>query len=159
MYWLLSIDAVVRIGFALAFLFIIVPALARTRSRARTFLENFFWNLGVGIALITLVGQMFTLVNLFTLVTILGSAVAVILIGRSIERGVSPFKLVHDWVENAFLALLNIFDGRVNVLRRMRRGYRRAPNSVSTASCTRGRSATSASFCRVGWTRFVSSTT
>src|SRR3569832_219559 len=110
MYWLMSIDAVVRIAFALVFLFIIVPALAKPRSRATTFLEKFFWNFGVGIAVITLAGQLFTLVNLFTFFTIALTAVAVILIGRATDRGVSALQLMREWGDTIFLALLNIFD-------------------------------------------------
>ncbi|HEY3053163.1 MAG TPA: hypothetical protein VGK04_07215 [Thermoanaerobaculia bacterium] len=122
----MSIDAVIRIAFAMAFLFIIVPALARPRRKTETFLEGFFWNFAIGIALITLVGQLFSLANLFSFLTLLMSAALVILLGQAIDRGQAPWSLVRRSSENAFLALLNIFDGRVNVRRRVRRAYRRA---------------------------------
>lgn len=122
----MSIDAVIRIAFAMAFLFVIVPALAWPRRKTETFLEGFFWNFGIGIALITLLGQLFSLANLFSFLTLLLIAALVILLGQSIDRRQAPWRLVKRSSENAFLALLNIFDGRVNVRRRVRRAYRRA---------------------------------
>jgi hypothetical protein len=121
----MSIDTVIRIAFAMTFFFVIVPALALSRRETATVLERFFWNFGVGIILITLVGQIFTLANLFSIVTLLLTAGVIILLGRSADRGVPPWTLVKQSSETAFLAVLNIFDGRVNVRRRIRRRYRR----------------------------------
>src|SRR6478672_4701788 len=114
MYWLMSIDALVRIAFAIALLFVVVPALARPRHKPSTFLEGFFWNAGVGITIITLAGQLFSLANLFSLLTILILAALVILIGRASAEDKAPWLVVKRSAENAFLALLNIFDGRVS---------------------------------------------
>ena len=132
MYWLMALDALIRIALAILFLFVLVPVLARRTAAGReqhtTLLERFFWNFGVGITLLTLVGQVFTLANLFSLLTILVVAALVILIGRNVRAEVriqtAGQNLVQS-VESAFLAVLNIFDGRVNVRRRIRRRARR----------------------------------
>jgi len=125
MYWLLSIDAVLRIVGAMMFFFVLVPALASPSRPAAPFLERFFWNLGAGITLLTLAGQLVTLANLFSFVTLILGAGLVILIGQARHRGVSPGLLVRRTAETAFLAVLNVFDRRVNVLRRLRRVWRR----------------------------------
>lgn len=125
MYWLMSIDAIARIAVAMAFLFILVPALALPRRPAATFLESFFWNFGVGITLITVVGQLLTLGRLFSLPTLLLVAVLAVVLGQAISRGVSAATVVRESAETAILAFLNTIDGRINVRRRIRRAYRR----------------------------------
>jgi hypothetical protein len=125
MYWLMSADAIIRIAFAMVFLFIIVPALALPRRPAATYLERFFWNLGLGITVLTLVGEVLTLASLFSLLTLLLVAALIILLGQAAYRGQSPATLVRHSLETAFLAFLNVLDGRVNVPRRIRRLYRR----------------------------------
>ena len=90
MYWLMSIDALIRITFAMAFLFVIVPALAWPRRKMATFLEGLFWNLGVGITLITLVGQILSLAHLFSLITLLLAAGLIVLFGRSMYLDEKP---------------------------------------------------------------------
>lgn len=142
MYWLMSIDALVRIAFAILFLFVIVPVLARRgsppdASQDTTLLERFFWNFGVGITLITLVGQIFTLANLFSLLTILVVAVVVILFGRGLRVESGAAWSVKQSAERAFLALLNIFDGRVNVPRRIRRKSRRTIAALRRRTASR----------------------
>jgi hypothetical protein len=126
MYWLLSIDAIARIVVAMAILFALVPALAARRPDGVSRLEWFFWNLGVGIAMLTLIGQILSLANLFSLLTLAGAAILLIVITRARQSGVSPMFLVRRTTENAFLALLNIFDRRVHLGRRIRRAIRRA---------------------------------
>lgn len=126
MYGLLAIDALARIVLALAFLFVLVPALAWPRTPATTAVERFFWNYGVGVALITLTGQVLSLGNLYSPLTILCVAALVVVIGRARQRSVGPLRLVRLWSETALLAFLNIFDRRVHVLRRIRRAFRRA---------------------------------
>ncbi len=74
MYWLMSIDALIRIALAITFLFVIVPALCRQRRHGSTALERFFWNFGVGITVITITGQILTLANLFSLFPLLVAA-------------------------------------------------------------------------------------
>lgn len=130
MYWLMSVDAIIRIAFAMAFLFVIVPALAWPQRTTATFLERLFWNLGVGITLLTLVGQILTLANLFSFATLLLVILLIILFSRSTYRGVPLWMLVRRSSETTFLALLNIFDRRVNVPRRIRRWYRRTSTAL-----------------------------
>ena len=138
MYWLLSFDALIRIALAMAFLFVVVPALAlprigpglRRRFDVRptadyTLMERLFWNLGVGITLLTIAGQLLTLASLFSLMTILLACLFIILLGRATYLRVTPWSLVRGTFDSAFLALLNIFDGRVNIRRRIKRSYRR----------------------------------
>jgi hypothetical protein len=129
MYWLMSIDALLRIAFALAFLFIVVPALAWPW-RKGTFLETFFWNLGVGVTLLTVCGQVLTLFNLFSLMTLLVVAALVIVLGRARHHHESPWTLVRRTADTTFLALLNILDRRVNLPRRLRRGWRRTRSAL-----------------------------
>jgi hypothetical protein len=124
MYWLMSADAIARIAIAMAFLFLVVPALAWPSRTNATLLQRFFWNIGVGIALLTAAGQLLTLFNLFTAMTLLAVAALVVLLGRSARSGTTPWTVFRRGAENTFLALLNIFDRRVNVPRRIRRRYR-----------------------------------
>ena len=63
MYTLYAIDTVLRISAALLVLFLIVPALAWRRPESLSRMEWFWWNLGAGITLLTLAGQLFTLLN------------------------------------------------------------------------------------------------
>ena len=125
MYWLYSIDALVRIVFAFVLLFIVVPVLAKEKPRHETFLTRFFWNFGAGIMLITVAGQILTLGSLFSPLTVALGCALVVLAGRARNRGISAWSLVKRSAENSFLAFLNIFDRRVNVPRRMRRAWRR----------------------------------
>jgi hypothetical protein len=125
MYWLMSIDALVRITVAMAMLFVAVPALARPARPGTTALERFFWNFGVGIALLTLTGELLALANLFSLVTLLAVMALVVLTGRAMQRGVGPLALLKQASETSFVAVLNTFDKRVSVPRRLRRIRRR----------------------------------
>lgn len=126
MYWLMSMDAVIRIAVAMALLFVVIPALAWPRRDTATWLEWFFWNFGAGIAIITLTGQILALAGLNSLLTILLVATLIVLFARSSHRGLPIWTFVKQAAERIFLGLLNIFDGRVNVRRRLRRTSRRA---------------------------------
>ena len=64
MYTLLAIATVLRITAALVLLFIVVPALAWPRPASFSRTEWFWWNLGAGITILTLAGQLFTLLNI-----------------------------------------------------------------------------------------------
>ena len=125
MYWLMSINALVRIALGMALLFVVIPRLALPQRRSATTIERFFWNFGVGTILITLVGQILSLANLFSPATLLLAACFLILTARSAVRGESPWRVFRRSFENSMLGLLNVFEGRVNVRRRIRRRYRR----------------------------------
>lgn len=131
MYWLMSIDALVRIAVAMGFLFIVIPALAAPARPGTTAVERFFWNFGVGTAVLTLVGQALTLGNLFSVVTLLVVAAAIVLVARSRRRGVGPLSIVRGAAEHAFLAVLNMFDKRVHLRRRLHRLRRRVVARLS----------------------------
>ena len=137
MYWLMSIDAIVRIGLGIVILFVAVPALVLRASPAATLLERFFWNLAMGIILITLAGQILTLANLFSLGTLALAIAVVALIARARQRGVSAAFLVKRTAEDAFLAVLNVIDGRVSIRRRIRRQYRRVIHVLREKTATR----------------------
>src|SRR5688500_17694981 len=94
MYWLMSIDAIVRIGLGIVILFVAVPALVQRPRPEVTVMERFFWNFGVGIILITLVGQLLTLLNLFSLAILTLAILVLILAGRARERGVALMALI-----------------------------------------------------------------
>lgn len=136
MYWLMSLNAVVRIAFGLMLLFVVIPALAAPRTRSGTLLERFFWNFGVGIIVITLFGQILSLANLFSLLTVVLGAVLIILVGRSSSREQSPWHVAKSWLESSVLAVLNMFDGRVHVFRRVRRTYRRFIGRIREKTAT-----------------------
>ena len=87
MYWLMSINALVRIALGMALLFVVIPRLALPQRRSATTIERFFWNFGVGTILITLVGQILSLANLFSPATLLLAACFLILTARSAVRG------------------------------------------------------------------------
>lgn len=133
MYWLMSIDALVRITVAMAVLFVAVPALARAARPGTTALERFFWNFGVGIALLTLAGELLALGNLFSIVTLLAVLALIVLAGRAMQRGIGPLALLRQASETAFVAVLNTFDKRVSVSRRLRRIRRRLLARVRAA--------------------------
>jgi len=130
MYWLMSIGAVVRIAFAMAFLFVVIPALAWPRRKTATRLEWFFWNFGVGIAVITLLGQLLALGNFNSLVTLLFASALIVLFAHSAYLGLPPWTLVQRSSERMFLVFLNVFDGRMSVSRRFRRMVRRGIATV-----------------------------
>jgi hypothetical protein len=138
MYLLMGIDAVVRIAIAMAFFFIIVPALAMPRRPSATFLERFFWNLGLGITTITVVGQVLTPGRLFSLFTLLLVVGLIILIGQAAQRAMSPLTLLRQAAETGFLAFLNVLDRRVDVPRRIRRNYRRLSTALRSKTESAG---------------------
>jgi hypothetical protein len=125
MYSLMSIDALVRITVAMVFLFVVIPALAFRRRSGTTALERFFWNLGVGIAALTLAGQLLALANLFSLVTVLLLLLLLVLLGRARQQAVGLGPFLKGTAETSVLAALNMFDKRVSVPRRLRRLRRR----------------------------------
>ena len=71
MYTLLGIDAVLRITIALVLLFVVVPRLARRRPAELDRMEWFWWCFAAGVTLLTLGGQLFTLVNIYSTITLL----------------------------------------------------------------------------------------
>lgn len=137
MYWLMSIDAVVRIAIGMAVLFVVIPALALPSRRDALLLDRFFWNFGVGVIFLTLVGQILTLANLFSLATLLVTVVAILVVRRATLHGRSPWSLLRTWSDSAFLAVLNILEGKIDVRRRARRRYRRAIASIQRQTAPR----------------------
>src|SRR5688572_14672369 len=115
MYWAMSIDALVRIALAMALLFVVIPFVAWPRRHGDGKLQRFFWNFGVGTALITLTGQFLTLGRLFSFLTFVLLLLTVILVCRARYRGVTPWSMLKQASENSFLAVLNVFDKRVNL--------------------------------------------
>lgn len=126
MYALLGIDAVLRITFALVLLFIVVPRLARKKPAELDALEWFWWCFAAGVTALTLAGQLFTLLNIYSTITLLLAIAALVLLVRSRVTGRRPAALLHDLYRNITLFTLNVLEGRVNLRRRIRRALRRS---------------------------------
>ncbi|HYI10753.1 MAG TPA: hypothetical protein VEK57_16955 [Thermoanaerobaculia bacterium] len=133
MYALLGIDTVLRITAALLFLFVAVPALARRRPAVLDRMEWFWWCLAAGMTLITVAGQILTLLNVFSAGTLLLVAAIVILTVRARVSGRSVTSILLDLYRAVVLFSLNILEGRVNVRRRLRRGLRNLRRSIGPA--------------------------
>ncbi len=125
MYTLLGIDAVLRITAALLLLFMAVPRLARRRPAELDRMEWFWWCFAAGVTALTLAGQLFTLLNIYSTLTLLLAIAALVLVVRARVTGRKPTAQLHDLYRNIILFSLNVLEGRVNVRRRIRRGVRR----------------------------------
>jgi hypothetical protein len=118
MYWLYGIDTVLRIAAAMAVLFVCVPALAWRRPESFTRLEWFWWNLGVGITLLTLAGQLFTLLNIASLLTYLLLFAAIVVLCRARRAGAPPLRWLRDTYRDAVVFALHVLDGRAGIRER-----------------------------------------
>ncbi|HKR66719.1 MAG TPA: hypothetical protein VJZ00_23530 [Thermoanaerobaculia bacterium] len=118
MYWLYGIDTVLRITAATVFLFVCVPALAWPRPESFTRLDWFFWNLGVGLTLLTLAGQLFTLFNIASALTYIVLFAAVIVVCRARRANAPPLRWIRDAYRETVLFALHVLDGRANLRRR-----------------------------------------
>jgi hypothetical protein len=125
MYALLSIDSVLRIALAMTLLFVVVPRLAWPRTPAANRLERFWWDFGVGLTLLTIAGQLLTLMKLYALPTILLLCAAVILFGRAAYFHRRPLALLGAAQKWTVMATINVLERRVNVRRRIARLWRR----------------------------------
>ena len=126
MYSLYAIDTVLRITAALLVLFVAVPALAWPRPASFSRLEWFWWNLGVGLTVLTLDGQLFTLLNIASTVSYLLLFAAIIAICRARRAGLPALRWIRDTYRNAVLFALHVLDGRTSIRRRIARRIRRA---------------------------------
>jgi hypothetical protein len=124
MYTLLGIDAVLRITLTLVLLFVAVPRLARRRPADLDRMEWFWWCFACGVTLLTVGGQLFALLNIYSTITLLLAIAALVLIVRSRVTGRPVIALLHDVYRNVILFALNVLEGRVNVRRRIRRAIR-----------------------------------
>jgi len=124
MYWLLGIDTVLRIAAAMALLFVIVPALAWRRPASFGRMEWFWWNLGIGLTLLTLAGQLFTLLNIAGSLTYAILLAAIVIFGRARSRGVGPLQLIAGGYRAAVLFGLNVVDGRLDLRTRLTHAMR-----------------------------------
>ncbi|HYK02094.1 MAG TPA: hypothetical protein VE974_10080 [Thermoanaerobaculia bacterium] len=122
MYWLYGIDAVLRITAALLLLFVGIPALAWPRPASFTRLDWFFWNLGIGITLLTLAGQLFTLFNIAGTVTYLLLFATIVVLCRARRAGLPPLRWLRDAYRDVVLYGLRILDrGKAAILPARRR--------------------------------------
>src|SRR5215213_1653405 len=97
MYALLGIDTVLRIAAALLFLFAGVPALARRRPAELDRMEWFWWCSAAAVIALTIVGQLLTLLNVFTAATLLLVIGVLIVIVRARMSGRTPAAVLRDW--------------------------------------------------------------
>ncbi|MFL6248556.1 MAG: hypothetical protein ACJ74H_21205 [Thermoanaerobaculia bacterium] len=133
MYTLFAIDTVLRITAALVVLFVIVPALAWRRPESLSRMEWFWWNLGVGITLLTLAGQLFTLLNIAGTLTYLALFATIIVLGRAHAAGVPPLRWLADSYREAVLFALRRMDGVRSPLPRLRTdGWREHRGTILT---------------------------
>ena len=125
MYALLSIDSVLRIALAMTLLFVVVPRLAWPRTPASNGLERFWWDFGVGLTLLTIAGQLLTLMKLYALPTLLLLCAAIVLFGRAAYFHRRPLELLAAAQKWIVMATINVLERRVNVRRRVARAWRR----------------------------------
>jgi hypothetical protein len=125
MYILLGIDTVVRIVAAMALLFVAAPALMRARPRELDAMQWFWWCFAAGVTLLTLAGQLFTLINAYSTATLLLLLAIAVLLVRARVSHRSPVTLLHDLYRAAILVSLKTLEGRVHIARRIRRMLRR----------------------------------
>lgn len=111
MYTLLAIDTVLRITAALVLLFIVVPALAWPRPASFSRTEWFWWNLGAGITILALAGQLFTLFNIAGSLSYLALFVTIIVLGRARAAGMRPLRWIAETYRATVLFALHVLDG------------------------------------------------
>jgi len=115
MYTLMAIDTVLRIAIALVAMFVVIPALAWPRPATLSRLEWFWWNLGAGITILTLAGQLFTLLNIAGTLSYLVLFAAIIVLGRARASGKPPLRWLVDSYRALVLFGLQLLDGRGNL--------------------------------------------
>lgn len=115
MYALYGIDTVVRITAALLLLFVMIPRLAWRRPESLGRVEWFFWNLGVGLTLLTLLGQFFTLLRIASAAAYVATFAVIIVVCRARSHRMSPLQWLRNVYASAVLLVLEIIDGRRSV--------------------------------------------
>jgi hypothetical protein len=130
MYILYGIDAVVRITAAILLLFVAVPALARKRPAELDRLQWFWWCFAAGLTLLTITGQILTLLKVFNTATLLLAIAVLVLMVRSRVTGRAMTTILHDLYRSVVLFALNVLEGRINLRRRIRRAVRRVRASA-----------------------------
>lgn len=126
MYWLMLLDTLARLVAGMAFLFILVPALAWKRPATLDRLQWFWWCFASGLIALILLGHALSLLHSFTAVPVLLAIGAFVLFARARREGLTPWALADRLGRNAVLVVLNLLEGRIDVRRRIRRMVRRA---------------------------------
>ncbi len=134
MYALLGIDAVLRITAALLFLFVAVPAMARRRPAELDRMQWFWWCSAATVIGVTILGQMLTLLNVFSAATLLLAIGVLIVFVRARRSARTPAAVLRDWYRRAVLISLHMLEGRVNIRRRIHRARRRLRESFACVS-------------------------
>ena len=134
MYVLLGLDAVLRITAALLFLFVAVPALARRRPAELDPMQWFWWCAAAGITALTILGQILTLLNVFSAATLLLAIAVVIVVVRAHVSDKSVGTLLRDIYRAIVLCSLHTLEGRMNLRRHVRRWRRRMRRTLSNTS-------------------------
>ena len=142
MYTFYGIDAVLRITAAILLLFVAVPVLARKRPAELDRMQWFWWCFAAGVTLLTVTGQILTLLNVFNTATLILAMAVLVLMVRSHVTGRAMTTILHDTYRGIVLFSLNVLEGRINLRRRVRRLLKR----VATAAPGRRLGAVAAAF-------------
>lgn len=142
MYTLYGIDAVLRITAAILLLFVAVPALARRRPAELDRMQWFWWCFAAGLTLLTITGQVLTLLNVFNTATLLLAIAVLVLMVRSRVTGRAMTTILHDVYRTVVLFSLNVLERRINLRRRTKRAWRR----MRTAAVGRRLAVTASAF-------------
>lgn len=132
MYAWMVADVLVRIVVAFAFLFLVVPLLARKRPASLDRFAWFWWCFAAGQVMLTLVGQVLSLLNSFSVVTLLPLIVLLILLVRSRTQGRGMPAIVQDVYRRSVFVTLEVLERRINVRRRLRRAIVRGRRRAAT---------------------------
>jgi len=138
MYALLAIDTVLRIGAAMLLLFVLVPALAWPRPKTLGRLEWFWWCFGAGIVLLTLAGQLFTLLNINGPLAYAALLLAIVVVCRARRCELGVLQYIASVYRGAIVVTLKLLDGKINLRRRF--GVRRLRRRFSKAMAVPPRS-------------------
>lgn len=132
MYALLALSTVIRITAAFLLLFVAVPSLASRKPAALDRWEWFWWNLGIGVVALTLVGQLLSLARIASSVSYLILIVVLILLLRARSRGVPASRLIAHCYSTTVRYALHALERRVSMRRRARRLRRHLRARVTT---------------------------
>lgn len=130
-YLLSSLDAIVRILIGFAVFFVFVPRWIFPAHADKGILERLWWNLGVGITALVLIGQFLTLFKLYSILTLALCLGLAVLVSQAIRKRTPVFALVNAAYTRLIVTAFHILDGKINLPRRFRRWIRSTQRYVT----------------------------